>query len=111
MIPRSLRETLYLTALLLILAACFPIQKHETEEYDNQSGVWRAAELRQLTLLWQPIATLNRYPIGVEIRADRAALDWESCALELVVILSLSLIYFCWLDSRLSAKGKNQTEK
>jgi hypothetical protein len=111
MMPRSLRETLYLTALLLLLAACFPVQRHETLGYDNQLKVWRGVELRQITLFWQPIATLNTYSLRTDNLPERAALDWETCTLGLVVTVSLGMIYFCWLDGRLSPKGKNQAEK
>ena len=71
---------------------------------DWQTGGLGAVELRQLTLFWQPIVTINTYPIRSSGLPERAVLDLDSCALELVVILSLGLIYFCWLDGRLSTK-------
>jgi hypothetical protein len=110
MIPRSLRERLYLTALLLILAACFPIQRQVTHDYNGPLQQWHAVELRQLTFFWQPLATLKAYSFREESSSERVGLDWESCALELVVIVSLGLIYLCWLDSRIARK-RNQAEK
>jgi len=83
-------------ALLFLLTAVFPIQKQlNFGALDNYHLT--VLTTRQVTFFWQPLANLQTRsaPYGYPLRTE---LDWESCALEMVIILSLSFLYFAWLE-------------
>jgi len=86
----------HLMALLFLLTAVFPIQKQlNFGALDNYHLT--VLTTRQVTFFWQPLANLQTRsaPYGYPLRTE---LDWESCALEMVIILSLSFLYFAWLE-------------
>jgi hypothetical protein len=66
--------------------------------------------VRQLTFFWYPIVDLpwSGY-IGVnynQLPPFRTELDWDSCALELVIIVSIGVLYFGWLERPRKPKVK-----
>jgi hypothetical protein len=94
--PRNLRKALSLVAFIFLLAALFPIQKQIVVR-PNYFGV-----ARELTFCWYPITDLpwsgysgDNYK---ELPIFRTELDWDSCALELVIIISIGFLYFVWLE-------------
>ena len=101
--PRNLRKALSLTAFLFLLAALFPIQKQLVSVLapgsisSTQDYYLTVLRARQITLLWQPLADLNRYP-SYGGHSPRTELDWESCTLEFVIIVSIGFLYFGWLE-------------
>jgi hypothetical protein len=95
--PRNLRKALSLTAFLFLLAALFPIQKQTISQYDEKLHNWRDWDVRQLTFFWQSVVELNRYPLSGG-HPFRNELDWDSCTLEGVIIVSIGFLYFGRLE-------------
>jgi hypothetical protein len=95
---QNLQKALSLTAFLFLLAALFPIQKQTISQYDEKLHNWHDWDLRQLTFFWQPVAELNRYPSSAGGHPFRIELDWDSCTLEFVVIVSIGVLYFGRLE-------------
>jgi hypothetical protein len=99
--PRNLRKALTLTAFLFLLAALFPIQKETI--YKERKGY---VDVRELTFFWQPIVELNAYLPTGRGWPDRSELDRDSCTLEFVIIVSIGVLYFGWLERPRKPKVK-----
>jgi hypothetical protein len=104
----NLRKSFFLMALLSLFTALFPIQKQLSYGASEYSSL-TVLTSRQVTFFWQPLANLQtRTPYGYPLRTE---LDWESCVLELVIILSLSFLYFAWLERRQAPKASSKGEE
>ncbi len=96
--PKNLRKALSATAFLFLLAALFPIQKQLNFGAGEYASL-TALTTRQVTFFWQPFANLQTRsePWGYSLRTE---LDWESCLLEFVIIVSIGFLYFGSLERR-----------
>jgi hypothetical protein len=87
--PRNLRKALSLTAFLFLLAALLPIQKEIQSFYVSQNYYPDRLQARVVTFLRQPLALADLYGHATAYPL-RTELDWESCALEFVIIVSIA---------------------
>jgi hypothetical protein len=107
--PKNVRKAVSLAAFLFLLAALFPIQS-EIVSVPVSGGIFPASSpyyyltvlrAREVTLFWQPVfVPLRTYRGMLPGQWLRTELDWESCTLELVIIVSVGFLYFVWLVRR-----------
>jgi len=104
--PRTLRKALSLTAFLFLVAALFPIQKQLLSRPHD------VVVARQLTFFWYPILDLpwSGYNGSInwnQLPTFRTELDWDSCMLEFVIIVSIGILYFGRLERRRDSEIKS----
>jgi hypothetical protein len=107
-----INKALFVTAVLLLLASLFPVEKETVLHWSRLNNRFAAFTYRQITFLWTPIQ-----PIGPENLYRSASetlgtdLDWGTCTLELVAIVSFFYIYLCWLQQSWGEKLKARWRK
>ncbi len=104
----NLRKSFFLMALLFLFTALFPIQKQLSYGASEYSSLTVLTSRQVTFFLATACKFTDTYTLWLSLRTE---LDWESCVLELVIILFLSFLYFAWLERRQAPKASSKGEE